>query len=869
MSLPSLLAALVRHARRRALPVVLAGLLVTALSAWYGATHLGVTTDTDTLFSSTLPWRQRQIAWDRDFPQFNDLLVAVVDARLPEEANQTAADLAAVLQADPAHFIDVRRPDASPYLARNGLMFLDAKQLDDLLNRIIDAQPFLGQLVADPSARGLFAALGLLATGAERGQADLASFAAPLRGFEVSLSAAAAGHAQPLSWEQLLTGSLAAKAGQYRFVLAKVKLDFSSFEPGGAATAAMRTAIAQLPFVRDGSARVRITGSVALADEEFGTVAHGMVLGTIGSLVLITLWLVLAVRSWRLIVPMLLTLWLGLALTVAFAAAAVGTLNLISVAFTILFIGIAVDFAVQFTVRFRAALRELHDPAAALEQVAFTVGPEVMVAAAATACGFLAFVPTNFAGVAELGLIAGVGMVIAFACTMLFLPAAIELFRARPESVPIGFGWGAAAEPRLFRVRRPLFVAFAALAIAGAALLPTLGFDADPLHTKDPNTESMRTLRDLMNSPITDPYTIDILRPSLAAADELAKRLGGLTLVDSVLTLSSFVPNDQEAKLAEIADASNILAATLTPGSAPAPVTPDGLRLAARTTAAQIARAASHLPPDSPLRAIGEDLSRLAAAPDAALMAMNAALVRFLPPELDRLRTALDAHPVTVADVPPDIRRDWLLPDGRARVQVVGTPQTRDSGGLHALVDQVRRIAPDAGGAAVTIVASAQTIIDAFRTAALYALGAIAVILAISLRRARDVALVMAPLLLSSLLTVVVLKVIGTRLNFANIIALPLLLGVGVSFNVYFVMNWRKGARSFLGSATARAIFFSALTTGTAFGSLALSGHPGTASMGELLLISLADTVIATLVFEPTLLLSLRPPRRPLPPPLA
>ncbi len=862
MSLPSLLAALVRHTRRHALLTVLAGLLLTVLSAWYGATHLGVNTDTDALFSSALPWRQRQIAWSHAFPQFDDILVAVVDAKLPEEADETAAALAAALTADPAHFADVRRPDASPYLARNGLMFLDGKELEDLLNRIIDAQPFLGQLVADPSARGLFAALDLLATGVQRGEADLASFAGPMRGFETVLAAAAAGHPQPLSWETLLTGDLGAKAGQYRFVLANVKLNFASFAPGEAATHAMRAAIARLPDVRDGSARVRITGSVALTDEEFGTVARGMAVGTIASLVLITLWLVLAVRSWRLIVPMLMTLWLGLALTGAFAAAAVGTLNLVSVAFTILFIGIAVDFAVQFTVRYRAALRDLRDPARALEHGAAVVGPEIMVAAAATACGFLAFVPTNFAGVAELGLIAGVGMVVAFVCTIMFLPAAIALFGARPEAAPARSGLGAAIEPGLLTMRRPLFAVFAALAAAGLALLPTLGFDADPLHTKDPNTEAMVTLRDLMNSPLTDPYTIDLLRPSLAAADAEAAQLGKLKLVENVLTLSSFVPRDQSAKLAQIADTANILAATLAPGSPAAPVTPADLRLAARTTADEIARAAPKLPPDSPLRSIGEDLTRLAASPDAALMAMNHALVRFLPAELDRLRLALDPHPVTAADVPADIRRDWLLPDGRARVQVMGTAQTRDSDGLHALVEAVRRIAPDAGGSAVIIVESARTIIDAFRSAALFALGAIAVILAVSLRRARDVALVMAPLLLSSLLTVVVLKLVGLRLNFANIIALPLLLGVGVSFNVYFVMNWRKGARSFLGSATARAIVFSALTTGTAFGSLAFSGHPGTASMGVLLLISLANTVISTLVFEPALLLSLRASRR-------
>ena len=133
----------------------------------------------------------------------------------------------------------------------------------------------------------------------------------------------------------------------------------------------------------------------------------------------------------------------------------------------------------------------------------------------------------------------------------------------------------------------------------------------------------------------------------------------------------------------------------------------------------------------------------------------------------------------------------------------------------------------------MTIVETADTIVGAFRSAAIWRWRRSRVLLALVLRRALDVALVMAPLLLSALMTVVVAVLLPLPLNFANIIALPLLLGVGVSFNIYFVMNWRAGADRFLGTATARAILFSALTTGTAFGSLALSRHPGTASMGD------------------------------------
>jgi len=172
----------------------------------------------------------------------------------------------------------------------------------------------------------------------------------------------------------------------------------------------------------------------------------------------------------------------------------------------------------------------------------------------------------------------------------------------------------------------------------------------------------------------------------------------------------------------------------------------------------------------------------------------------------------------------------------------------------------VTQVAPEAGGAAVTIQATSDTITGAFRDAAILAMAAIAAILFVVLRRLRDVLLVLAPLTLSSLLTLLAAVLLPLPLNYANIIALPLLLGVGVSFNIYFVMNWRAGRTALLGSATARAILFSALTTGTAFGSLVLSGDPGTASMGRLLLISLGCTLLASLVFIPALLAALRPP---------
>jgi uncharacterized protein len=860
MMIERVLAGLVAFSQRRAILVVLLAVLGVGLGGFVAAQRLGVSTDTAKMFPETLPWRAHQLTYDRDFPQFTDLMVAVIDARIPEEADDTADGLLKALAPDHDHFVEVRRPDASPYLAREGLMLLDKPQLQTTLDTVIDAQPFLGSLSADPTARGIFGALSLIGTGVEQGQGDIGPYLSALTGFHKTMAGALAGKPENLSWAKLLGGKLADLSGQYKFVMLRIKPQFGALTPGGAATDAIRAAATQLEFVRSGEAHVRITGPVALADDEFSTVVQGIVWSGLASLALITLWLYLAVRTWRLIVPILLTLGTGLAFTLAFAAIAVGTLNLVSVGFGILFVGIAVDFAIQFSVRFREMRTHIPDIAGALIETGRRVGIQILVAAAATAAGFLAFVPTEFRGVAELGLIAGIGMLIAFFCTLFFLPAFITLFRPGGEGAEVGFAWAAPADAALRRHRKPVLAVFGVLAVLAVILLPKLKFDPDPLHTKNPHTESVRTLYDLIDSPLTNPFTVDLLRPNVEDAAATAKQLSALPLVASTLDIESFVPTDQPAKLALITDAEQLLGPTLQAPAETAPVTADQIRSAAAKALAKIDPALGKVAADHPLAGIAGDLRQIATAPDAALIALDSGLTRFLPMQLAQLRSLLEAQPVTLKDVPMDIARDWVLPDGRARVQVLPKAEGRDSAGLRKFADEILPVAPDAVGAAVIVVQTADTIIGAFRTAALTALAAIAVILFLALRRPTDVILVMAPLLISALLTVLIAVAVPIPLNFANIIALPLLLGVGVSFNIYFAMNWRAGQQAMLSSPTARAILFSALTTATAFGSLAASAHPGTASMGTLLLISLGCTLIASLVFEPSLLAAMPPP---------
>ncbi|MGC1547608.1 MAG: MMPL family transporter, partial [Rhodanobacter sp.] len=722
------------------------------------------------------------------------------------------------------------------------------------------AQPLLGPLARDPSARGLLHGISLMAEGVRIEHADLSAYKTALNQLSQVLDSAAGGHATPLSWQLLLGSNVTQQADPVRLVLMHPVLEPNSLQPGLAATQALERIRDTLPEVRSGRVQIDYTGSVALSDVQFGALTKGIVASSLVSLALLALWLYLAMRSWRLIVPILLTLLGGFTLTIGFAALAIGTLNIISVAFAVLFIGLAVDFAIQFAVRLRDERQSHPELASALTQAARVSGSQIAVAAAATACGFLAFAPTAFHGVAELGIIAGMGMGLALLCTLTLLPALVWVFKPRDQGKELALPFGKACDGLLQRRKHVVLGLFAALAIAGVAAAVYIPFDANPLHTQDPNSEPMRTLQRLADNPVTHPFNIDILVSSIPQARVLSAQLEKLPEVSSVISVATFIPPDQSASLDQLAQAQDLILPSLDTDAPPPAVTPAALREAITDTRDAIAGAGSALPANSPLRDIDAALQKLTHSSDADLLAMNEAVSRFLPDQLASLRDALNAKPVTLESLPTSISRDWVSPNGQIRIQVSPITTTQDTAGLRRFVHAVQTIAPHAGGSAVTTIASADTIIRAFQQAAILATVTIAVVLLLVMRRLRDTGIVLLTLAMSALLTALLARGVGMSVNYANIIALPLLLGVGVSFNVYFVMNWRAGMRRFVGSASARAVLFSALTTATAFGSLALSHDRGMASMGSMLLISLAAVLIATFVFLPALLYALKPP---------
>jgi hopanoid biosynthesis associated RND transporter like protein HpnN len=330
--------------------------------------------------------------------------------------------------------------------------------------------------------------------------------------------------------------------------------------------------------------------------------------------------------------------------------------------------------------------------------------------------------------------------------------------------------------------------------------------------------------------------------------------------VAQVATVSSFVPDDQEAKLAIIGDASLLLGPTLSPPSVKPPPDDAAITAAIRECIGRLREAAAASGGDAGIATrLRTQLEQAVARGPAILPSLAATIVGGLDERLQSLRLALDAQPVSLETLPEELKRAWVAPDGRTRIEVFPKGDARDNRVLRRFVAAVRAVAPEATGTPVSIQESGATVVAAFTRAGIIALVAITLLLVLVLRNLHDVALVLAPLLLGALLTVATSVTIGLPLNFANIIALPLLLGIGVAFDIYFVMNWRAGHGLPLQSATARAVIFSALVTTCAFGSLALSSHPGTSEMGKLLTISLAYTLLSTLLLLPALL---GPPRR-------
>ena len=850
-------------------------LAVTLLLGVYTFLNLGVNSNNLELISPELPSRVHHATFSKHFPNLENALLVVIDGKTPELARDGAERLEAGLLAQPDRFEDVYLPGGGSFFEQNGLLYRSVDELDDFADRIAAIQPIIAELEREASIANLtrLVETGLDSVRAGTGNSD--DWPDVLERVGDATVGVYAEFPVAISWEEVLLRGSAIDMTTRRVVVVHPVLEFGSVFAAGDALKAIREVATLEGLTEEHGIDVRVTGNPALNYEEMSGILWDIFVAGIFCFAIVVVILWFALRSWHIVVAAVATLVVGLVWTAGFATVSIGYLNLVSLAAAILFIGLGVDFAIHLGTRYADFLRDGLSPLDAMIAACEDVGGSLVLCTFSTAIGFLVFVPTDYRGVAQLGLISGVGMVLIVSLTFTLFPALLfswlrfDVKKHLRHSVTFRYRWWTWFEshPRGVRTTAAL------LGIAAIVLIPRAHFDPNVVDMRDPSTESVQAFNDLLEAAgSASPWYVDSLTPSLEAANTLAEELETLDAVSHTITLASYIPEDQEDKLYVLEDIRFLLEPPpRSIASLPAPGIDEQVAALRKlhtflgsdwVAGDKTSLGASMRKLHSRLTTFIERLDA-DADPEEALDRLDTILLAGLPDQLTRLRTALDPSEIALASLPPELTRRMLSQDGTARVQIFPAENLEAESEMRRFTDAVLSIDPAASGIAVNLIALEDATKRSFQQALLSALALISVLLWMLWRRLSDMLLVLAPLFLSTAVTVALMGVFDIAFNFVNVIVIPLMFGVGVDSGIHLVhRSHSKAAASsgLLGTTTARAVYYSAMTTTVSFGSLALSSHLGMASLGILLTIGMLLTVACNLIVLPALI-ALRSPR--------
>lgn len=844
--LEKILIAWAAAARRCGLALALGFVVVTGLAGYYAVTHLKVNTDTSAMLDPSLPFQVRAAALRKAFPQTKTDIIVIARAKTLDEADAYIADLRNTVANEKTTFTNVFAPAQEPFFQDNGLLYLSESALEERLTQMSKASGLIETLVKSPTVGTLFTTLASNDKLAERSDLGQDTLQQLYKELGHVVEASLEGEVRPFSWMGALDEEIGSNDSHTRLLYATPVLDFTRLQPAKAGIEVLREQIDALSEKYNGRVEAFVTGDPALRVEELEAVTTGIGMSMALSLILVSLLLLLCYRSAAMVVLTLSGLIITLVLTSAFAAAFMGELNLVSVAFTVLLIGLGLDFAIHLLLHVQERRDDGQDNAAALTGALHEVGPAMALAAPTTALAFLSFVPTKFDGIAQLGMISAAGVLIALMVSVTFLPAALS--RLPAAKIKKRSGRIRAVFHSLSKVAGPVAFVTILIGIFALLLMPQVRFDADQLALRNPKAPSVIGFNMLFDDAATVPYRLTRLVDSETAARKTSDQAAALPLVASTRSLPDFVPEDQDEKLEliDFAAGTLVFALAATPASIDGPPTAQGIaalrgRLKEAYTDGPGARLAA---------LIGE--LQAANSPDA-IERLERNIFRYWPQLVDRLTAQMNADYIDVDALPASLRERYLSTDGVWRVDILPNEDLRDSIALDAFVADVEKLFPDLTGGALQSKKAGEIISNAMLQATLIAFAVIAVFLWLLVRRILTVLLVLFPLLLAAILTAATGVLLDAPFNYANVIVLPLLIGIGVDSGLHLVMRHDQvtAGEGVYGTSTPRAVLFAALTTVASFGSLMLSPHRGTASMGELLTIAIAITLICTLVVLP------------------
>ncbi|ANW00874.1 MMPL family transporter [Bradyrhizobium icense] len=850
----TLVRASVTIAFRRKWLVVSAALIAAGLGG-YAATGLKVSTKTQDILSTDLSFFQIERRYRAAFPQ-RDPIIVVIDADNSTKARAAAMSLAERLKLHQGLFESVEVPGESAFFHRNALLFLPADRLTAAANELAQSRPVLSIFAQDPSLRGLAKFMELVPSSVSVGRAsqDLAN---TINELAETAAASAEGRHSSMIWSTLFGFDAGAKSNR-ALVLVEPIVSEPSILGSQPALEQVNTDIASI--ARDyPEVTMHVTGFPVLRQQELNEVFSGAAYASVLSFALVSLSLLL-IRSWRIVIALVVTLVIGSIITTGLAAVSVGRLNLISSAFLVLFFGLGVDFGTHFGLRYLEESRTGAPFRDAITRAGCGEAPAISLSALCASIGFLSFVPTSYVGLAEFGVISTLGIVVGVVLTFTLLPALMAITPPKPQAragLQINIG------NQIRRHHRGILLVATVATIAAAFVARGIRLDVNPLNLQNPQTEAVQTYRDLAKNPSTSPYALNTIAASRDAARNLASELGRIKGVAQVRTIDAFVPENQPEKLKIIREAARRLGPVLQ-----SPVRrPDLSEGELQQAFTNLRGKASAIVSSGPSDALTVDAARrLTAALDrfadlrsvgpAALGQLDAALTGTLPRQIRNLQAMVSvSQPVTIDDIPADLRRQWITPDGRARIQILPTSEITDTVTLESFARQVQSVAPEATGVPVDVTEAGAAVSRAFLQAIAYTVVAVAIVIFVVRRSVVDLLLVLAPLGLASLWTVAGATLLGLPFNFANVIVIPLLLGLGVASSVHMVVRAREAPRGAIGdilqTSTPLAVFVAQLNTAAAFATLAVAEHRGLFSMGVLLGLSILFVLIASLIVLP------------------
>ncbi len=887
--LQTVLQAVVDFQSSHARLVVLAALILASVSIAFTVGNLKFETRQRALLSQ----EDRLVQLLERVDRYSDLdgFVIAVENRDTRRTIDFVKYVAPKIEADRQHFADVFvRIDPAAFRPW-ALLYLDEKELFDLRDALGEHRDIIRTMARSPGVVAFFEALNnemasrmveALFTGfldEDRGEGapmDLRFLIELLKQIKGELHGSGAsastwgGFFSKEGFDEETAGYSWTEGNKYLLVLvtpAPTKKELV----GGKALAELRRILADaqrhFPDINAG-----VTGQKALDEDERSAALGDMGVATALSFLALLALLALFWRSMRRPFLQMATMLTALALTFGFATLAIGHLNLLSIAFTPMLLGLGIDYDIHWFARYTEERQRTASTRHGLSRTMEAMGRPLLVAGLSTALCFLSLTLTGFKGLIELGLICGAGLILAPLMSLCLLPALITLFDRHPIGL-LPHLPGIAVKP-LFRMTRFRIICLVGGAIVTVGLslvyVPRVRFDLNMLHLQSKNAESVLWEKRLIESSKHPSIYGAVFARSLQEVEEKTKAVERLSTVSEVQSIQTVLPADQKRKIAILRTMAPLLEGISTIHVPSGPV--DVARLdtvLSRIKFKMLGAKAGEWGINKPLQAqmaevrllidgLREDFrSRNAVELRAGLKRSETRIVADLNDKLSLLRENMQTRPMQVQDVPEQLRKRFVGSDGEYLLRVFPSENIWEPRYLSTFVQNLQAVEPDATGDPVTLSVFTKAFRDATVKAALYALAFIIVFLGLTLRSPIPVLAALTPLIVGSLWTFGLMYAFGIDLNLANSIFMPLVVGAGVEYGVIVVQRWRQQSEpgSFLlPSSTGMGLVLAGLTTTIGFASLMISGHRGIQSLGLLTTIGSLAVLAAAVMFLPVFL---------------